>query len=134
MKRTSRGKTVSEFLEQVRRIRLDGKPHKIAIPGGMVAIDVAAQDSWLSTRMPYATRYTIKVEVGASVMLNHAMNDDPAAKAIQANIAEIVYGDVRRTINSMWGDVYKLRDDPKTWELAERIAGKLHKIIDEITP
>lgn len=125
---------MSEFLDQVRQIRLDGRPHRIAIPGSIVAINVAANDVGMGSATPYATRYTIKCEIGATVMLPHAMNDDPASKAIQANIAEVIYGDVRHTINTMWADVYSLRDNPKTWELAERIAEKLNKILADITP
>lgn len=122
---------MSEFIEEIRKIRLNGKGHRIAVPGKVTSV-LVEPTGVPSADLPFATSYRIEARLGVSLYLTHAMEDDPATTRVQRQLAEAVYGDVRAVVNSMWSEVYSLR--ATDWERAERLATKLQSILDMTDP
>jgi hypothetical protein len=124
---------MSKFLEQIRNIRLSDKPYRMALPGSLTTV---SHDVRVGT--PGATRFVIKAEVGASLMVDDRATGEvqlgQSARNMQLAIAHEVYGDVRSAIMELWPEVYALRDSPKTWDASQRIEAKLNEILAAIEP
>jgi hypothetical protein len=126
---------MSNFLEQIRDVRLTDKPYRMAIPGRLTTV---RHDVTTAGAPPGATRFVIRAEVGASLMIPDSQTGkvqlQEAARTMQRAIAHEVYGDVRAHIMELWPDVLELRNDHKTRETSMRIEAKLNAILAAIEP
>ena len=121
---------MNEFIEQVRHVRIDKTRRKIAIPGRLTSVSIDFEEDADPPRL--ATKHRIEIVVGATIYLQEKQESDRASQRVQNQITECVYGEVRAIVNSLWADVYGLRE--KDWELSERIAEKLGRIIEGTQP
>lgn len=126
---------MSRFLEQIRNVRLTDKPYRMALPGRLTTV---THDVTTAGAPPGATRFVIKAEIGASIMVADNQTGDvqllEPARTMQLAIAHEVYGDVRAHIMELWPDVLALRDKRDTWEVSLRIEEKLNAILAAIEP
>jgi hypothetical protein len=126
---------VSRFLEQIRKVRLTEKPYRMALPGRLTTI---SHEATTVGAPPGATRFVIKAEIGASIMVADSQTGEvqllEPARTMQRAIAHEVYGDVRSHIMELWPDVLELRNNPKTWKTSLRIEEKLNAILAAIEP
>lgn len=127
---------MSIFLEQIRKIHLSDKPRRMRLPGVLTTVDVDV--NWPPGHGRTAVQFKVEARVGAFLTVDEFETGEvqlaAAARNLQRAIAHEVYGDVRRSILELWPDVLDLRNDPKTWEVSQRIEAKLNEILAGIEP
>lgn len=123
---------MNTFLDELRRITLDGSNKKYRVPQKLMAFDVKC-DTQMSFNTVTAERYLIEVRCGTTVILRSRAEEPTVVRNIQAAIADVVYGDIKREVQRMLPDVYTLRELGK-WELSERIEARLNAILEMVTP
>ena len=129
----------SKFMNLLRCVRLPNEPNeskRYVIPGQISAIDAAASSEYST-----GIRYEVGAQLRSFMILpeSEAVNvtvREYAAKNLQHQIADEVYGPIRTIINSMWYDIHELKraNALKDWHRVERIEKKLNEILEEITP
>lgn len=129
---------MSKFQEALRVFHLRGK--RVALPESLTVIEVE-QD--FNARMPTATLYTVRVEVGGTCMIedlgpNTAQAVDYQTKMMKHAIAHEIYGDVYATLREMYPLLAKVKmlavRDLRAYEAVQGLERKVQAIHDAITP
>lgn len=123
---------MSKFLDALGELNLGSKV-RLPRDGDMTSFSVGTRPELGGT----ATRHRIGVEVGAQIIVEDGAAGSPyhelMSRHIRAQIAHVIYGDVRDALIERMSDLAALRrsGDREVWDIADRLLATFDKVLND---
>lgn len=108
----------NELINQLKLIECRSAPYRVRSPDRRITVEHRRPEP---VQQNTSTRHQVQVSIGVESYLRDYMPDIDKQRAaaeenMRAIVIDFVYGDVRRQLMQMWGDIYNLKAMPRLVE------------------